>query len=70
MYHLVRWEIDGDYCRHYLLQTTSEYYDIMPDVLDTAVMDFLIGNADRHHFETYEPDGSRGRLMHIDNGKR
>jgi hypothetical protein len=61
-----RWETDDHYCTHLM---KSEYYHLLPDIFDTAVFDFLIGNADRHHFETYTADGERGRLMHIDNGK-
>lgn len=41
----------------------------MPDILDTAVFDYLMGNADRHHFEVYAVRGKLGRLLHIDNGK-
>ena len=28
------------------------------------------GNADRHHYETFDVDGDNGRLLHLDNGKR
>lgn len=63
--------MDGNYCRSHLLQPNAYYYNILPDVFDTMAMDFLIGNADRHHFETYALHGIKeGRLMHIDNGKR
>ena len=27
------------------------------------------GNADRHHYETFQADGNNGRLLHLDNGK-
>lgn len=63
--------MDENYCRSHLLQPNAYYYNILPDVFDTMAMDFLIGNADRHHFETYALHGIKeGRLMHIDNGKR
>lgn len=65
-----KWEVDDDYCRTRLLTPNSYYYNILPDVFDTMVLDFLVGNADRHHFETYALHGLKeGRLMHIDNGK-
>ena len=63
--------MDDNYCRSHLLQPNAYYHNILPDVFDTMAMDFLIGNADRHHFETYALHGIKeGRLMHIDNGKR
>ena len=63
--------MDDNYCRSHLLQPSAYYHNILPDVFDTMAMDFLIGNADRHHFETYALHGIKeGRLMHIDNGKR
>ena len=63
--------MDENYCRSHLLQPNAYYHNILPDVFDTMAMDFLIGNADRHHFETYALHGIKeGRLMHIDNGKR
>ena len=29
-----------------------------------------VGNADRHHYETYARAKKHGKLLHIDNGKR
>ena len=28
-----------------------------------------VGNADRHHYETYAKASPHGKLLHIDNGK-
>lgn len=39
------------------------------DIMDTTVLDYLMGNADRHHYETVDADGDNGRLLHLDNGK-
>lgn len=69
MSSMYRWEKDDNYCLT-LLKPTSDYYHLLPDILDTTVLDFLVGNADRHHFETYALLGKKGHLMHIDNGKR
>lgn len=49
-----QWETDADYC--------SMVRDIPPydegrrllDLMDMAVYDFLIGNMDRHHYETFK----------------
>lgn len=39
------------------------------DLMDNAVVDFLIGNADRHHVETFQ--GVKGSpVLLLDNGKR
>jgi len=33
--------------------------------------DVVLGNAERHHYETFDADGGNdGRLLHLDNGKR
>ena len=64
-----RWETDESYCNS-LLSPDSNYYHILPDIWDTTVFDYLIGNADRHHFETLASLGKSGRLLHIDSGKR
>jgi len=38
--------------------------------LDTALFDFLIGNADRHHYETFLKEEGTGMPLHLDNAKR
>ncbi|KAH0618257.1 hypothetical protein JD844_017288 [Phrynosoma platyrhinos] len=48
---LARWEYDESYCD--AIKKTSPY-DSGPrllDIIDTAIFDYLIGNADRHHYE-------------------
>ena len=61
--------MDDGYCKR-LLQPSSEYYYGVLEYTDSCVFDFLMGNADRHHYETYARASRHGRLMHIDNGKR
>ena len=39
------------------------------DLIDTSVFDYLIGNADRHHYETMD-EVEHGMLVMLDNGKR
>lgn len=48
-------------------------YDAGPrllDVIDTAIFDYLIGNADRHHYESFQDDGGASMLILLDNAKR
>lgn len=64
------WEIDNNYCKKKVLKTPP--YDSGPrllDIMDTAMFDFLIGNADRHHYETFKDEGDEGMLLHLDNAK-
>lgn len=39
------------------------------DVIDLSIFDFLLGNQDRHHFETFEAFGDRSPLVHYDHGR-
>ncbi len=41
---------------------------ILLDIMDAAVFDYLIGNADRHHYETFK-NFSDSVLIMFDNGK-
>ena len=65
------WEVhSSSYCQKV---TKDAPYDDGPrllDIMDTALFDFLIGNADRHHYE-YLGNGGRnnGMLIHLDNAK-
>lgn len=64
------WETDDNYCKKKVLNTPP--YDSGPrllDIMDTAIFDFLIGNADRHHYETFRDEGDQGMLLHLDNAK-
>lgn len=40
----------------------------MLDLMDTAVFDFIIGNADRHHYEVFA-DQSDSMVLQLDNAK-
>ena len=39
------------------------------DIVDVAILDYLIGNADRHHYETIE-DNPDAMMIILDNAKR
>ncbi|KAI1287969.1 Glycosaminoglycan xylosylkinase [Halotydeus destructor] len=60
------WEIEDDYCRSIEKKLSVE--PRLLDLIDVAIFDFLIGNADRHHYEllTNSPNAS---VLLLDNGK-
>ncbi|XP_055266485.1 extracellular serine/threonine protein kinase FAM20C [Moschus berezovskii] len=63
------WEVDPDYCEE-VRQTPP--YDSSPrilDVMDMTIFDFLMGNMDRHHYETFEKFGNETFIIHLDNGR-
>lgn len=65
-----RWETDNNYCKEKVMNMSP--YDSGPrllDLLDTALFDFLIGNADRHHYETFLKEEGTGMPLHLDNAK-
>ncbi|KAJ4940336.1 hypothetical protein JOQ06_026644 [Pogonophryne albipinna] len=39
------------------------------DIMDMTVFDFLMGNMDRHHYETFEKFGNETFIIHLDNGR-
>ncbi|WAQ96577.1 FA20C-like protein [Mya arenaria] len=39
------------------------------DLIDMHVFDFLTGNMDRHHYETFTDFGNETFLLHLDNGR-
>ncbi|XP_027203622.2 LOW QUALITY PROTEIN: glycosaminoglycan xylosylkinase [Dermatophagoides pteronyssinus] len=61
-----QWEMDSHYCLS-VLKSNSLRPRVL-DFVDTAIFDYLIGNADRHHYEVFK-DVSNSALLLIDNGK-
>lgn len=62
------WETKSDYC-HTVRRTRP--YETPPrllDLVDIAVFDFIISNADRHHYETFEYSKDSS-VIALDNGK-
>ncbi|KAM9746083.1 extracellular serine/threonine protein kinase FAM20C-like [Menidia menidia] len=66
---LAQWEKDPGYCD--TVKQTPPYNrgTRLVDVIDMAVLDFLMGNMDRHHYETFETFGNETFLLHLDNGR-
>ncbi|XP_047995160.1 extracellular serine/threonine protein CG31145-like [Leguminivora glycinivorella] len=41
----------------------------MLDLMDMAIFDFLTGNMDRHHYETFKMFGNETFPLHLDQGR-
>lgn len=65
-----RWEYDESYCEAVKKMPPYDAGPRLLDVIDTAVFDYLIGNADRHHYESFQDDGGASMLILLDNAKR
>ncbi|XP_075231882.1 extracellular serine/threonine protein CG31145 [Lycorma delicatula] len=64
-----QWEQESDYCA---LVRDIPPYDSghrLLDVMDMAVFDFLMGNMDRHHYETFRAFGNESFPLHLDHGR-
>ncbi|CAB1324197.1 unnamed protein product [Coregonus sp. 'balchen'] len=67
---LARWEYDENYCDAVKKMPPYDAGPRLLDVIDTAIFDYLIGNADRHHYESFQDDGGASMLILLDNAKR
>ncbi|XP_046390671.1 glycosaminoglycan xylosylkinase [Ischnura elegans] len=76
---LARWEVNKDYClriregQHLsagklFSGSGRKVQDRLLDLVDASIFDFLIGNGDRHHVETFQRF-SNSMVLLIDNGK-
>ncbi|KAK3086999.1 hypothetical protein FSP39_000178 [Pinctada imbricata] len=65
---LARWEKDPEYCDK--VKVTEPYHSgpRLMDLVDTCIIDYLVGNADRHLIETLGTQ-SDSMVTMIDNGK-
>uniref|UniRef100_UPI00358F4C22 extracellular serine/threonine protein kinase FAM20C-like isoform X2 n=1 Tax=Myxine glutinosa TaxID=7769 RepID=UPI00358F4C22 len=63
------WELNPEYCEQ--VKKTPPYNSgtRLLDVIDMMVFDFLTGNMDRHHYDTFEKFGNDSFLLHFDNGR-
>lgn len=64
-----QWEHDSDYCT--LVREIPPYDEgrRLLDLMDMAVFDFLTGNMDRHHYETFKIFGNDTFTLHLDHGR-
>jgi len=63
------WETDEDYCDYVKQIAPYNRGRRLLDVMDMAVLDFLMGNMDRHHYETLKPFGNYTYPLHLDHGR-
>ncbi|XP_056870851.1 extracellular serine/threonine protein kinase FAM20C [Takifugu flavidus] len=63
------WEVDPDYCDEVKQTPPYDRGTRLLDVMDMTVFDFLMGNMDRHHYETFEKFGNDTFIIHLDNGR-
>lgn len=64
-----KWEVEDKFCDRVLQIDMYKGPGVrLLDIIDTAIFDYLIGNADRHHYEIFQylPDSM---LIMLDNGK-
>ncbi|KAL5284680.1 FAM20A family protein [Megaselia abdita] len=64
-----QWETDADYCT--MVKEIPPYDEgrRLLDLMDMSVFDFLIGNMDRHHYETFKVFGNDTFTLHLDHGR-
>jgi len=62
------WELDEDFCDHVKDVHPYNHGRRLLDVIDLAVFDFMIGNMDRHHFDTFKTFGIHTFPIHFDHG--
>ncbi|KAJ8363258.1 hypothetical protein SKAU_G00120890 [Synaphobranchus kaupii] len=66
---LAQWEKDPDYCTKVKATPPYDRGTRLVDLIDMAILDFLMSNMDRHHYETFERFGNYTFLLHLDNGR-
>ncbi|XP_044043062.1 extracellular serine/threonine protein kinase FAM20C [Siniperca chuatsi] len=66
---LAKWESEPDYCL--TVKKTPPYNKgtRLVDFIDLVILDYLMSNMDRHHYETFEKFGNNTFLLHLDNGR-
>ncbi|XP_055300427.1 extracellular serine/threonine protein CG31145-like isoform X2 [Sitodiplosis mosellana] len=63
------WELDPKYCKKVKTQPPYNKGRRLLDLIDMAIFDFLSGNMDRHHYETFTIFGENTFTIHYDNGR-
>lgn len=63
------WEVKDDLCDLVKQEPPFNKYRRLLDLIDMHIFDFLMGNMDRHHYETYKYFGKNTFQLHYDNGR-
>ncbi|XP_044195013.1 extracellular serine/threonine protein kinase FAM20C-like [Thunnus albacares] len=66
---LAKWETEADYCSTIKKTPPYDKGTRLVDLIDMVILDFLMSNMDRHHYETFEKFGNNTFLLHLDNGR-
>lgn len=67
---LAKWETDDNYCERTVKKKPPYNRGRrLLDITDASVFDYLIGNADRHHYEIFKDKGDDVMLIMMDNAK-
>lgn len=66
---LAKWETDPDYCSSVKKTAPYDKGTRLVDFMDMVILDYLMSNMDRHHYETFENFGNNTFLLHLDNGR-
>ncbi|XP_062282314.1 extracellular serine/threonine protein kinase FAM20C-like [Scomber scombrus] len=66
---LAKWETEPDYCSTIKKTPPYDKGTRLVDFMDLVILDFLMSNMDRHHYETFEKFGNDTFLLHLDNGR-
>ncbi|XP_065580407.1 glycosaminoglycan xylosylkinase-like isoform X1 [Artemia franciscana] len=61
-----KWETNPNFCDYY--KSNSTYSKWLPDIVDAAIFDFILGNGDRHDME-FAMDYPDAKILLLDNGK-
>ncbi|KRX78770.1 Extracellular serine/threonine protein kinase FAM20C [Trichinella sp. T6] len=67
------WQLDNSYCKTKLLSNSSSPFSegrLLLDLIDMSILDFLMGNQDRHHMDMFRfEDVVEVATVHVDNGR-
>ncbi|XP_063796558.1 extracellular serine/threonine protein kinase FAM20C-like isoform X3 [Pseudophryne corroboree] len=63
------WELNLNYCDTVKVMPPYSEGTRLLDLIDLSILDFFMGNQDRHHYETFEKFGNETFLLHLDNGR-
>jgi hypothetical protein len=66
---LAYWEVKDDLCDLVKPEPPFHKYRRLLDLIEMHIFDFVMGNMDRHHYETYKYFGNNTFQLHYDNGR-
>ncbi|KAL8593352.1 hypothetical protein ACOMHN_067308 [Nucella lapillus] len=63
------WEVYSDLCDKVKKRSPYNSGRRLLDIVDMSVLDYLMGNLDRHHYESFRSLGNDSFIIHLDNGR-